>query len=152
MVLGMSATEATMVFTAFTALFTGVAAVGAWWSARMTRKAAEAGACIQVADRYELESMSRSLRILRTSKRHTEDTSTWTARWLSAMHKEVGREDWAVDLDNARRQVTGYFFWLGRLYRGGMVTKSFVRTAGSVAGIKRLLRLLQTPGARAEPR
>ncbi len=103
--------ETTLVFTA---IFTLFAALAAWKSADVGRRATEASACSQFA----------------------QDVSHWVAEWVSEMSKNVSdRAQWAVDVDTARREVTGYFFWLARFYEGGLVTRRFVVTAGKIAGI-----------------
>lgn len=121
---------------ALTAIFTGIAAGAAWWSVRAARRAAEAAACLRLVDKYESDRMLRALRTLRTSRPESVDITAWAAQWLTEMHKdEADRAQWAKEVDLARREVSGYFFWLGRLYEGGLATRRLIRTAGWVAGI-----------------
>jgi hypothetical protein len=123
-------------FAAVSALFTGVAAAGAWWSVRTARRAAEAATCLRLFERYESDRMLWALRTLRTSKPQDVDVTQWAAQWVTEMHKkEPDRQQWAKDVDLARREVTGYFFWLTRLFEGGLITPNLVRTGGYIAGI-----------------
>lgn len=127
---------ASAIIAAVSAIFTGVAATAAWRSVRTARRAAEGGTCLRLFEKYESDRMLWALRTLRTSKPSDVDVTQWAAQWVTEMHKkEPERPQWAKDVDLARREVTGYFFWLARLYEGGLVTPSLLRTAGYIAGI-----------------
>ena len=118
---------------AVTAVFTGIAAAAAWWSASTTRRAAEAATCLRFFERYESDRMLGALRTLRTSKPLDVDVNQWAAQWTTVL--QGNPPQWAKDVDLARREVTGYFFSLIRLYEGGLVTRNFVWSAGYFAGI-----------------
>jgi hypothetical protein len=109
---------ASALITALTAIFTGIAALAAWRSVRTARRTAEAATCLRLFERYESDRMLWALRALRTSKPQDIDVTQW-----------------AKGVDLARREVTGTFFWLARLYEGGLIMPSLIRTAGYIAGI-----------------
>jgi hypothetical protein len=139
----MSPTEkvalASAIITAVTAIFTGLAAAGAWQSVRTARRAAEAATCLRLFERYQSDRMLWALRTLRTSKPQDVDVTQWAAQWVTEMHKkEPTRASWAKDVDLARREISGYFLGLAQIYEGGLVTRSLVRTAGYLDGINLL--------------
>lgn len=111
--------------TAVTAIASLGAAWGAWRSSWATRLTAEAALCTGFLEKYVSKEMLDALWLLSNLKR--ERGERFADQWIRA---RSNKEQWALDIDEARRHVSGYFINLAQLYEGGLITEKLLRTAG----------------------
>ena len=123
-----------------------VAGIAAWFSAcyarkaaKLTQKAAEGQLLLNILEGYRLEKMKESLRLLRSWQRK-HASSEFEKQWKLCFDK--GDEE-AIQVDEARRYVTMYFWRVFRLFRAKYVSEEFVRNACHNDGIEVLFQVIE---------
>jgi hypothetical protein len=109
-------------------------AFGAWWSARATRKAAEAQILHDLFVRYSAPQMSDAMRVLR--QWHQDHPDRLAEDWNRGMHQF---DPTARGADEARRMVTSYFLDADGLRQAGLISRATFRAAVSKSGFAVLL-------------
>ena len=114
------------------------AAIGALLSARATQRAAEGQLAVAFLGDYTSPDMLRALRVLRNYRAAEGDgfEETWRRRLEAA-------DAHALEVDQARRKVKGYFLNALRLHEFGYVNERFVGTVASVDGINILYDIVE---------
>jgi hypothetical protein len=103
-----------------------------------TRKAAEGAAVMTIVGEYFQPEMKTALRLLRSWKdTHGQD---FAPRWLAALKKQ---DKQALDVDAARRHVSGYFVKCTRLGRADLLSKTALDAVAMVEGINLLFDVVE---------
>jgi len=114
------------------------AAIGAFWSANATRKAAEARLLLSFLESYSDPEMLQALRELRQWR--ADKAEDFAKKWRAAMD---ALDTSAQVVDRARRKVKGYFFHALRLYEAGYTSEHFLREVASVDGVNILYDIVE---------
>ncbi|HEX8450560.1 MAG TPA: hypothetical protein VF647_00620 [Longimicrobium sp.] len=132
-----SAESFSFVFTAASALGTVVAAVAAWQAAKAASQVAEGQLNSTYYTEYGTPEMVRALRRLRQCReQHGEH---FALKWKQALDQG---EEWAQEVDLARRAVKVYFVRAYRLYETGYASKKFLRAVAAVDGLNVLFDII----------
>ncbi|HEX8211704.1 MAG TPA: hypothetical protein VF584_16135 [Longimicrobium sp.] len=126
------------VFTAASALGTVVAAVAAWQAAKATSQVAEGQLYSTYYTEYGTPEMLRALRRLRQFRE--EHGEHFALKWKQALDQG---EEWAHQVDLARRAVKVYFVRAHRLYETGYASKKFLRAVATVDGLSVLFEIIE---------
>lgn len=127
-----------LVLTGVSSLGAVGAAVGAFLSARETRKVAEAQLLLNFLEDYSTPEMLGALRLLRNWKAQAGDE--FEEKWRK---KIEANESMAHEVDQARRKVKGHFFNALRLHEAGYVGKQFLLEVASVDGLNILYDIVE---------
>jgi hypothetical protein len=123
-----------MVATVASAIFTAVSALGAFYAAWATKKAAQAQVLLDLLRHYSSVDMSDALRTLRAW--HRDHGDAFASHWWNRFKEQYPG---AVEVDRARRMVTSYFQDADSLWRADLISEKTLRVAVDKAGFAVLI-------------
>jgi hypothetical protein len=128
-------------------LLAALAAVGAFFAAWATKRAAEAQVLLELLNDYAMQEMAEALRTLRAWQAVNGDT--FANEWELMMARN---EPASAAVDDARHRVTSFFRSADGLWQVGMISRRTARAAVDKPGLAVLITICAPLERKLDPR